>query len=116
MNNEINKFNAEDIYNKSFTIEIKGYKAEEVEDFLDDIQKDYVYFSKIIEEYKKKNESLNNDLFSLKNKYENMESANLDIFKKYLDNIKEQLTSSDLISRISNMESTLQAILNKINK
>lgn len=57
-------FTAGDIKNVSFSKSMGGYKPEEVEIFLDNVQADYVQFEKIINDYKRKVESLGNEIQS----------------------------------------------------
>lgn len=57
-------FTAGDIKNVSFSKSMGGYKPEEVDVFLDNVQADYVQFEKIINDYKRKVESLENEIQS----------------------------------------------------
>lgn len=46
------KLKADDILDKSFHVDFKGYNPVEVDKFLDDVLNDYDFFEKVIEEQK----------------------------------------------------------------
>ncbi len=56
----------EDIYEKEFKIDARGYRPQEVDKLLDDVIKDYGEFIKIIHAYEKEYQSLNKENKELK--------------------------------------------------
>ncbi|MBY7703586.1 DivIVA domain-containing protein [Vibrio harveyi] len=62
------KFTISQIQNKKFNIVYKGYKAEEVNDFLDEIISDYMYFEQKIHDLKNELDVANEKLENISNK------------------------------------------------
>ena len=89
----------EDILDKEFKIDARGYRPQEVDKFLDMVISDYTEFMNIIKRLEKENKNLTNDYNKLKNEY-----------RKLRDNIDEAASSSitpnnvDLLRRLSNLE------------
>ena len=89
---------AKEILDKEFKIDARGYRPQEVDQFLDYIIKDYVYFEnstkKLINEIKaleNENEKLRTEVRKLK--------ASLDIASS-----NKGVTNVDLLKRISDLE------------
>ncbi len=84
----------EDIYEKEFKIDARGYRPQEVDNFLDLVIKDYGEFIKIIHAYEKEyqtitkeNRELKSQLRQLENKLEEESSSssgsnNVDILRR----------------------------------
>ncbi|WP_338985443.1 DivIVA domain-containing protein [Spiroplasma endosymbiont of Diplazon laetatorius] len=98
------KLSKQDILDKDFEVEYKGYKVEEVDSFLDMIAEDYKIFTDreikkdekiaLLEEEVKR---VTNDL--------NQTLANLKLTETQIEELaRKGLNSSDLIKRISNLE------------
>ena len=45
---------SDDIYHKEFTIDVRGFRPQEVDEFLDRVMKDYDEFNKIIKRQEEK--------------------------------------------------------------
>ena len=68
----------QDIYEKEFKIDTRGYRLQEVDKYLDQIIKDYIEFINIIKELKNENRDLINENMDLKQEL-NKIKANIDI-------------------------------------
>ncbi len=95
----------DDILNKEFHIDFKGYNAVEVDQFLDIILKDYQYFTDVIQQQK-----------DLLNKYEDALSQQKRIILEYEGRDRAQaegpkeINHVDLLKRVSKLE---EAVFNK---
>ena len=89
----------QDIYDKDFKIDTRGYRLQEVDKFLDQIIKDYVEFINIIKELKGENKELSEENLSLKHELRNLR-ANIDIVKKS----EKEITNVDILRRLSQLE------------
>lgn len=110
------KYNHENIAYKEFTTELKGYKIEDVDQFLDEIQQDYLVFNEQIQ-------SLTDELFNVKktllkteDKLEKLSYECELLDSNRVKNAKESIANSDVIARISHIEVTLKEIASKLNK
>lgn len=100
MYNEKFYLTTQDILDKEFKIDARGYRPQEVDKFLDMIIRDYTEFMNIIKKLEKENRTLTEDYNRLKNEY-----------RKLRDNIESAGTASsgtsnnvDLLRRLSNLE------------
>ncbi len=89
----------QDIFDKDFKIDTRGYRLQEVDKFLDQIIKDYIEFINIIKELKGENKELENENMSLKHELRNLK-ANIDIVKKS----EKEITNVDILRRLSQLE------------
>ena len=71
----------QDIFDKDFKIDTRGYRLQEVDKYLDQIIKDYVEFINIIKELKAENKELSRENIDLKHELRDVK-ANIDIVKK----------------------------------
>lgn len=99
MNHDKISLTIQDILEKEFKIDARGYRAQEVDKFLDIIIKDYNEYNNIIKEIEKErrnllkeNQELKEDLRSLRN---SIEAVKLD---------EKEITNVDLLRRISQLE------------
>ena len=92
----------QDIFDKEFKIDTRGYRLQEVDKYLDQIIKDYVEFINIIKELKSTNKELVQENNSLKHELRNLK-ANIDIVKKS----EKEITNVDILRRISQLEKFL---------
>ena len=74
-------FTAEEIKNVSFSKSMTGYKAEEVDVFLDKVESDYQNFEKIINEYKAEIVRLQNEIDSAEHSKNSIQSVLLNAQK-----------------------------------
>lgn len=93
---------SQDIYEKQFKMDTRGYRPQEVDKFLDVVSRDYEEWEQILKEKERENKSLVDDNIRLKQE--------IRILKSKFDIIKDDDTStgisnnSDLLRRISNLE------------
>ena len=100
MYNEKFYLTTQDILDKEFKIDARGYRPQEVDKFLDMVIRDYTEFMNIIKKIEKENRLLTEDYNKLKNEYrklkDNIESAG--------DSTSGSQTNIDLLRRLSNLE------------
>ena len=100
MHNEKFYLTTQDILDKEFKIDARGYRPQEVDKFLDMIMSDYTEFMNIIKKLEKENRNLTEENSRLKMEY-----------RKLRDNIESASESAsatgsnlDLLRRLSNLE------------
>lgn len=99
------RLDEEIILNKEFHIDFKGYRAVEVDEFLDLVLQDYQYFESVIAQQK--------DLLS---KYEDALSQQKRVILEYegktraQDSLPKEVNHVDLLKRVSKLE---EAVFNK---
>ena len=89
----------QDIYNKEFKIDVKGFSTKEVDSFLDQIMDDYKEFNEIIRNYELEKEQYLKEIMNLKQELRNIKMS-IDIAKDG----KKEVTNLDILRRISNLE------------
>ena len=89
----------QDILEKEFKIDTRGYRLKEVDQFLDEIIGDYEQFYMIIKELEKEKEDCIKEIMNLKQELRNVKMS-IDIAK---GNEKE-VTNMDILRRVSNLE------------
>lgn len=119
---EIKTLSEKDILNKKFSKDIKGYDAQEVDLFLDQVIKDYVSFQKEIatlnaeisslkgEKSKLEEKSNNSDVSALKKRIHELELENASYKNKFsgLQNVDNaNVENIDYIKRIRQLENFL---------
>ena len=90
----------QDILEKEFKIDTRGYRLKEVDQYLDVIIGDYEQFAKIIRAKKKEKEELLNEIMSLKQEIRNLKTS-IDIAKASSD---KEVTNLDILKRLSQLE------------
>ena len=98
----------QDILEKEFKIDTRGYRPQEVDQFLDVIIRDYNEYNNIIKSLIKENKELNSLNHELKEEIRNLKSNIEDA--KYGE---KEITNVDLLRRISQLE---KIILGKENE
>ncbi len=98
MYNERFYLSTQDILDKEFKIDARGYRPQEVDKFLDMVIRDYTEFMNIIKKLEKENRLLTSDLNKLKAEY-----------RQLRDNIETASSGSgsnnlDLLRRLSKLE------------
>ena len=89
----------QDILEKEFKVDTRGYRMQEVDQFLDVIIKDYNEYNNMIKELKKENETLEEENTSLKQEMRSLKSS--------IETVKggeKEITNVDLLRRISQLE------------
>ncbi|MFA5687186.1 MAG: DivIVA domain-containing protein [Bacilli bacterium] len=105
--------NAQNILNKKFKANVKGYDCHEVDDFLDLIINDYKDFSKKIEErneYITKLETTINDLRKTQRELELIKARYEERFGNIKSDQKVSLQNVEYIKRINILEEKLYAL------
>ena len=87
---------ANEILEKEFKIDTRGYRLKEVDQYLDLIIQDYETFIKIIEQLSKENQKLNDEILKLKQDLRDA-SIQTEIAK----------ASLDVLKRLSNLEKVI---------
>lgn len=96
----------QEILDKEFKVDAKGYRPQEVDKFLDMVIRDYTEFASIIKKLQNENKMLSDDNAKLKAEYRKL--------KNIIDSANESTSSGgaskinfnnvDLLKRISNLE------------
>ena len=92
----------EDILDKEFKVDARGYRPQEVDKFLDMIISDYTEFMNVIKHLEKENRLLTSEYNKLKSEYRKL--------KDTIDSASDMPISTnniDLLRRISNLEKTV---------
>ena len=89
----------QDILEKEFKIDARGYRLQEVDKFLDVIIKDYNEYNNIIKSLEKEKRELAQENTVLKNEVRNLKSS---IEAARID--EKEITNVDLLRRISQLE------------
>ena len=102
---------AEQIYEKEFNVDLKGYTPEEVDDFLDQVIEDY-------QSYDEKVEELGQALMRYEGKIKELQSQIIALTNEN-SNLNEQLgtsktgTNSDMVDILKRIARLEQAVFNK---
>jgi DivIVA domain-containing protein len=99
MNNDKVALTMKDILEKEFKIDARGYRMQEVDQYLDIIIRDYNGYNNIIKELREENEKLVNENNSLKQEVRSLKSS-----IEALDVKEKEVTNVDLLKRISKLE------------
>lgn len=102
MNNSKIVLTTQDIVNKEFTIESKGFKPQEVDSFLDIVIKDYVAFDKEIKKLRKELASLNEENSRLRSEVRRLKD--LETIAEEDNRTQTPVNNVDLLRRISQLE------------
>jgi len=99
---------SEDIFNKDFTLQYKGYVPQEVDEFLDEILKNYEIIEEIKDYYETQNKALQKTNSILRTKIDDLETK-LEIERSKNNSVERVDSSSnlDLIKKIAKLESEL---------
>ena len=89
----------QDILEKDFKIDTRGYRLKEVDQFLDEIIGDYENFYAIIKNLEKEKEEYLKEIMNLKQELRNVKMS-IDIAKTGY----KEVTNVDILRRVSNLE------------
>lgn len=90
----------QDILEKEFKIDARGYRAQEVDKFLDMVISDYTKFISLIKKLEGENKDLIEESLELKQELRNYKDK-LEILK---EGTGKEVTNVDLLKRISQLE------------
>ena len=93
----------QDILDKEFKIDTRGYRPQEVDKFLDVIIRDYKEMSSIIKELESDKKSLVDDNIRLKQEVRNLKTK-LDVIEDNTGSESSNTTNADVLRRLSNLE------------
>ena len=93
----------QEILEKEFKIDAKGYRPQEVDKFLDMVIRDYTEFSNIINKLKNDNKYLAEDNAKLKSEYRKLKNI-IDSAEANNVSSNNSYNNIDLLKRISNLE------------
>jgi len=99
MDNDKITLTMQDILEKEFKIDTRGYRMQEVDQFLDTIIRDYNEYNRIVKSLSLENEKLQQENASLKQDLRSLESS--------IETVKggeKEITNVDLLRRISQLE------------
>lgn len=104
----------EDILNKDFKIDARGFRPQEVDKFLDQIIGDYNEYNNMIKEYRKEISLLNDENMRLKNELRRLKDS---ISAAERDgNSVSSVNNVDLLRRLSQLEKVVFGDNNKDDK
>jgi DivIVA domain-containing protein len=92
-----------DILEKEFKIDARGYRPQEVDKFLDVVISDYTEFMDIIKKYNKEYNKLEKENAELKNEIRSLKS-NLELANSRGHNNNKNVTNVDILRRLSELE------------
>ena len=104
MYNENINLTPQDILDKDFNVDTRGYRPQEVDKFLDIIIKDYTEYNSMIKKLLKENRMLEEEISSLKHEIRKLKEANE---SGEAGTGASRMTNLDLLKRISNLEKTV---------
>lgn len=94
-----------DILEKEFKIDTRGYRLKEVDSFLDLIIGDYNTFIEVIKEQEKEKSDLTDEVLRLKQELRDA-NVNIEIAKASTSN-NSGTTNVDILKRLSNLEKVI---------
>lgn len=93
----------QEILDKEFKIDAKGYRPQEVDKFLDMVIRDYTEFINVIKKLKYDNKVLAEDNAKIKAEYRKLKSV-IDSASDDTSSARSNYNNVDLLKRISNLE------------
>ena len=93
----------QDILDKEFKIDTRGYRPQEVDKFLDVIIRDYEEMSSVIKELESEKKALIDDNIRLKQELRTL-STKLDVIKNSEVTESNGTNTADVLRRLSNLE------------
>jgi len=103
INSEI-ELSSEDIYNKEFKIDTRGYRPQEVDKFLDIIIKDYTEYINMTKRLRKENRLLEDEISRLKQEIRKLRDLNE---SNEVESNTTRITNLDILKRLSSLEKTV---------
>lgn len=91
--------NPDDILNKEFKIDTRGYRLKEVDQFLDLIISDYQEYEKIIDDLEREKKQLSDEILNLKQEIRNLKTS-----VSTAKTVNENVSNVDVLKRLSQLE------------
>ena len=107
------KLTPQDILEKDFKIDTRGYRLKEVDQFLDDIISDYEQFLNIISSLEKEKADLISENMNLKQELRNSK-LNMEVASS--SHTTGEVTNMDIIRRLSQLENKVYGVENNHNE
>ena len=92
-----------DILDKEFKFDAKGYRPQEVDKYLDVIIRDYEEYNKIIKEMEQEKKELIEDNVKLKQEVRRLRTQ-IDVLKDTASSSSLATNNADILKRVSNLE------------
>ena len=105
MNQDLN-LTQDDILEKEFKIDTRGYRLKEVDQFLDLIISDYGTFLEVIKKQEQEKDRLSEEIIRLK---QQLRDANMDVelAKAFTSNNTASVNNVDILKRLSKLEKVI---------
>ena len=100
MNKNLIKLTPKDILQKEFKIDTRGFCLKEVDQYLDDIIRDYQAYDKIVDELEAENENLRDEILNLKQEIRDLKGA-------LEGRPQESISNLDVLRRLKKIEKTV---------
>lgn len=100
-NDNIN-FTPQDILDKEFNVDTRGYRPQEVDKFLDLVIKDYTEFNSIVKKLQKENRLLEDEISKLKQEIRRHKDT-----EDIVETSTTRMTNLDILKRLSSLEKTV---------
>ena len=100
-NDNIN-FTPQDILDKEFNVDTRGYRPQEVDKFLDLVIKDYTEFNSIVKKLQKENRLLDDEISKLKQEIRRYKDT-----EDIVESSTTRMTNLDILKRLSSLEKTV---------
>ena len=97
MNKNLIKLTPRDILQKEFKIDTRGFCLKEVDQYLDDIIRDYQTYDKIVSELEEENQKMSDEILSLKQEIRDLRGA-------LEGRPQENVNNLDVLRRLSQLE------------
>lgn len=94
----------QEILDKEFKVDAKGYRPQEVDKFLDMVIRDYTEFANIIKKLQNENRLLSEDNAKLKAEYRRLKGIIDSANESSSNSSRSNFNNVDLLKRISNLE------------
>ena len=101
--NKLN-FTPEDILEKEFKIDTRGYRLKEVDQFLDLIIRDYETLIEIIKKQEKEKDELSDQILNLK---QQLRDASVSVEIAKASGTVNNVSNVDILKRLSNLEKVI---------
>ena len=95
-------FTPKDIFDQDFKTAVRGYSKQEVDEFLDDVIKDYETYSALLKELREENSRLKQELS--KRIQEAPNSTDSQVHQSFGDTTQTTITNFDILKRLSRLE------------